>query len=181
VVLDDQTKVDAKTAEVTQVPWSAAELARFTRLVQDSVGFDASRGDSVSVINAPFAAQDGDEIISIPFYTQPWFWDIIKQVLGVLFILVLVFGVLKPVLKNISSAGKGSAGGEHGGDVALGAMGGYGADLADDRVSIGGPQSILLPSPTEGYDAQLNAIKGLVAEDAGRVAQVVKEWINADE
>jgi flagellar M-ring protein FliF len=182
VVLDDQVKVDAETAEVTHVPWTVAEIARFTRLVQDAVGFDASRGDSVSVINAPFAAQDGDEIISIPFYTQPWFWDIIKQVLGVLFILVLVFGVLKPVLKNISSAGKGHAGGGgHGGDMALGAMGGYGADLADDRVSIGGPQSILLPSPTEGYDAQLNAIKGLVAEDAGRVAQVVKEWINADE
>jgi flagellar M-ring protein FliF len=182
VVLDDQSKVDAKTAEVTQVPWSPAEIARFTRLVQDAVGFDASRGDSVSVINAPFAVQDGDEVLSIPFYTQPWFWDIIKQVLGVVFILVLVFGVLKPVLKNISSAGKGhGGGGGHGGDVALGAMGGYGADLADDRVSIGGPQSILLPSPTEGYDAQLNAIKGLVAEDAGRVAQVVKEWINADE
>lgn len=182
VVLDDQVKVDAKTAEVTHVPWSAAELARFTRLVQDSVGFDASRGDSVSVINAPFAAQDGDEVISIPFYTQPWFWDIIKQVLGVLFVLVLVFGVLKPVLKNISSSGKGSAGGgAHGGDVALGSMGGYGADLADDRVSISGPQSILLPSPTEGYDAQLNAIKGLVAEDAGRVAQVVKEWINDEQ
>ncbi len=40
---------------------------------------------------------------------------------------------------------------------------------------------ILLPSPSEGYDAQLNAIKSLVAEDPGRVAQVVKEWINADE
>jgi flagellar M-ring protein FliF len=180
VVLDDQVKVDAKTAEVTHVAWTAPEIARFTRLVQDAVGFDASRGDSVSVINAPFAAQNGDEIISIPFYTQPWFWDIIKQVLGVLFILVLVFGVLKPVMKNLTSAGKPHAGDSHG-DVALGAMGGYGADLADDRVSIGGPQSILLPSPSEGYDAQLNAIKGLVAEDAGRVAQVVKEWINSDE
>jgi flagellar M-ring protein FliF len=182
VVLDDQFKVDAKTAEVTRLPWSAAELARFTRLVQDSVGFDASRGDSVSVINTPFVAQEGDEIISIPFYTQPWFWDIIKQVLGVLFILVLVFGVLRPVLKNISNAGKGSADGAgRGSGVELGAMGGYGGDLSDDRVSIGGPQSILLPSPTEGYDAQLNAIKGLVAEDAGRVAQVVKEWLNDDE
>ena len=48
-------------------------------------------------------------------------------------------------------------------------------------MSLGGPQSILLPSPSEGYDAQLNAIKSLVAEDPGRVAQVVKEWINADE
>jgi flagellar M-ring protein FliF len=39
----------------------------------------------------------------------------------------------------------------------------------------------MMPNPSEGYDAQLNAIKSLVAEDPGRVAQVVKEWINADE
>ena len=50
-----------------------------------------------------------------------------------------------------------------------------------NRVSLSGPQNILLPSPSEGYEAQLNAIKNLVADDPGRVAQVVKEWINADE
>ena len=60
-------------------------------------------------------------------------------------------------------------------------MDGGDGGLASDRVSLSGPQSILLPSPTEGYDAQLNAIKNLVAEDPGRVAQVVKDWINADE
>ena len=54
-------------------------------------------------------------------------------------------------------------------------------ELAEDRVSLGGPPSILLPSPSEGYDAQLNAIKSLVAQDPGRVAQVVKDWINSDE
>jgi flagellar M-ring protein FliF len=54
------------------------------------------------------------------------------------------------------------------------------AGLKSDRL-LGGPQSILLPSPSEGYDAQLNAIKSLVAEDPGRVAQVVKEWISGDE
>jgi flagellar M-ring protein FliF len=62
----------------------------------------------------------------------------------------------------------------------MGGIGGVGG-LSEDRVSLGGPASILLPSPSEGYDAQLNAIKSLVAEDPGRVAQVVKEWINADE
>lgn len=183
VVLDDQMKVDAKTGEVSHQPWSADELARFTRLVQDSVGYDASRGDSVSVINAPFAPAQAEEIDSIPFYSQPWFWDIVKQVLGVLFILVLVFGVLRPVLSNITGGGKGKSlagGGGRDGDLALGESGLEGS-LADDRVSIGGPSSILLPSPTEGYDAQLNAIKNLVAQDPGRVAQVVKEWINADE
>ncbi|MBU0809658.1 MAG: flagellar M-ring protein FliF, partial [Gammaproteobacteria bacterium] len=180
VVVDDQAKLDAATGEVTRVPWSSDDLARFTRLVQDSVGFDASRGDSVSVINTPFSAELGEELIEIPFYTQPWFWDVVKQVLGVLFILVLVFGVLRPVLNNITGAGRGQGDGR-GGDVELGEMGGLGGDLAEDRVSLGGPQSILLPSPSEGYDAQLNAIKSLVAEDPGRVAQVVKEWINADE
>ena len=180
VVVDDQVKIDAATGETTRVPWSSDDLARFTRLVQDSVGFDASRGDSVSVINTPFSAELGEEMIDIPFYTQPWFWDVVKQVLGVLFILILVFGVLRPVLNNITNGGKSHSDGRDG-DVELGEMGALGGDLAEDRVSLGGPQSILLPSPSEGYDAQLNAIKSLVAEDPGRVAQVVKEWINADE
>jgi flagellar M-ring protein FliF len=185
VVVDDQLKLDPATGEATRVPWSNDDLARFTRLVQDSVGFDASRGDSVSVINTPFTVEVGEEIAEVAFYTQPWFWDVVKQVLGVLFILVLVFGVLRPVLNNITSAGKSSnysgSGRNGNGDVELGEMGGLDGGLSADRVSLGGPQSILLPSPTEGYDAQLNAIKSLVAEDPGRVAQVVKEWINADE
>ena len=180
VVVDDQVKVNAADGAVTRAPWTADELARFTRLVQDAVGFDASRGDSVSVINMPFSAERGEVIADPAFYTQPWFWDIVKQVLGVLFILVLVFGVLRPVLNNITGNGKKQLA-LAGGDVELGGMGGLDGELANDRVSLGGPQSILLPSPSEGYDAQLNAIKSLVAEDPGRVAQVVKEWINADE
>ena len=181
VVVDDQVKVNPANGEASRAPWSADELARFTRLVQDAVGFDASRGDSVSVINVPFSAERGEVIADIPFYSQPWFWDIVKQVLGVLFILVLVFGVLRPVLNNITGGGKNKELAGLGSDVELGGMGGLDGELGNDRVSLGGPQSILLPSPSEGYDAQLNAIKSLVAEDPGRVAQVVKEWINADE
>ena len=181
VVLDDQVAV-AADGQLARVPRSAEELARFTRLVQDAVGFDASRGDSVSVINAPFAPDTLDEgFIDIPFYSQPWFWDVVKQVLGVLFILVLVFGVLRPVLNNLANAGKSKDLRVAGDDAELGDMGGLDDGLSTDRVSLSGPQSIMLPSPSEGYDAQLNAIKTLVAEDPGRVAQVVKEWINADE
>jgi flagellar M-ring protein FliF len=177
VVVDDQVKLNPANGETTLVPWTADQLARFTRLVQDAVGFDASRGDSVSVINVPFSTDRGEVIPDIPFYSQPWFWDIVKQAMGVIFILVLVFGVLRPVLNNITNPKS-----KHGdGDVELGGMVGLDGELANDRVSLGGPQSILLPSPSEGYDAQLNAIKSLVAEDPARVAQVVKEWINTDE
>ncbi|EPM95622.1 flagellar M-ring protein FliF C-terminal domain-containing protein, partial [Pseudomonas syringae] len=180
VVVDDMVKTNAANGEVSRAPWSAADLARFTRLVQDAVGFDASRGDSVSVINVPFSSERAEVLPEASFYTQPWFWDIVKQAVGVIFILILVFGVLRPVLNNITS-GKSKELAGFGGDAELGGMGGLDGELSNDRVSLGGPQSILLPSPTEGYDAQLNAIKSLVAEDPGRVAQVVKEWINTDE
>jgi len=180
VVVDDQVKVNAANGESTRSPWSAEDLNRFTRLVQNAVGFDASRGDTVSVVNVPFSAERGETIPDIPFYSQPWFWDIVKQAMGVIFILVLVFGVLRPVLNNITNGKSKQLAGF---DDDMGGMGGMGGgdELSNDRVSLGGPQSILLPSPTEGYDAQLNAIKSLVAEDPGRVAQVVKEWINTDE
>ncbi len=184
VVVDDRITVNPQTGETIRVPWTEQDIARFTRLVQDSVGFNASRGDSVSVINAPFAPVLAQEIADIPFYTEPWFWDIVKQVLGILFILVLVFGVLRPLLRNVVGGDKSKelATTQGLGDAGLSDIDGLDEGLEEDRVSLGGPApSILLPSPSEGYDAQLNAIKGLVAEDPGRVAQVVREWINADE
>ncbi|SEK93285.1 flagellar M-ring protein FliF [Atopomonas hussainii] len=183
VVVDDKVIVNPESGEVTRTPWKTEDLARFTRLVQDAVGFNASRGDSVSVVNTPFATPELEEEGLFPFWQQPWFWDIIKQLLGIILILVLVYAVLRPVFHNIIHGGKGhgEGGSGRGDDIDLGDMAGLSGDLADDRVSIGGRDAIMLPSPSEGYDAQLNAIKGLVAEDPGRVAQVVKEWINADE
>lgn len=183
VVVDNRPQANADTGEITRVPLTEAELANLTQLVRDAVGYDQARGDSVSVVNSAFVPVAGElaEIAPIPFWTQPWFWDIAKQVLGILFALVLVFGVLRPVLKSIG-----------GGNRAATTAQAYPAlsddpllaeDLRDDTVSLSGPASgpVLLPPPGAGYEQQLNAIKGLLAEDPGRVAQVVKEWINADE
>ena len=76
VVVDDQAKVNPADGTVTLAPWTTQELARFTRLVQDAVGFDASRGDSVTVINVPFAPNSAEVISEPAFYKEPWFWDI---------------------------------------------------------------------------------------------------------
>ncbi|MEH6797856.1 MAG: flagellar basal-body MS-ring/collar protein FliF [Halopseudomonas sabulinigri] len=183
VVVDDPSSVNAETGEVTHTPLAEAEIARLTRLVQDAVGFDASRGDSVSVINSAFVAQAAIEPLpSIPFWEQPWFWDVAKQILGILFVLILVFAVLRPALKNLTVSSR-SGSGEGGYPSSLPGGGGLDDDLRPDQVSLSGPSSgpVLLPPPGAGYEQQLNAIKGLLAEDPGRVAQVVKEWINADE
>ena len=185
VVVDNRRELNAETGEVVSVPLTEAELNNLTLLVRDAVGFDQARGDSVSVVNSAFVPAAGEllEIPSIPFWTQPWFWDIAKQVLGILFVLVLVFGVLRPVLKGIGGAGSRPAT-DSPGYPELGADGlPMDAELSEDMVSLSAPteQPVFLPPPGAGYEQQLNAIKGLLAEDPGRVAQVVKEWINADE
>ncbi|KAA0694721.1 flagellar basal body M-ring protein FliF [Halopseudomonas laoshanensis] len=183
VVVDDPVTVNAETGENVSEPLTEADIAQLTRLVQDAVGFDASRGDSVSVINSPFVAvAEMEPLPEIPFWSEAWFWDLAKQVLGILFILILVFGVLRPVLKNLTAQPQNR--GLAGYPAELGGMDDMDEDLRDDRVSLTGPAgsaAVLLPPPGAGYEQQLNAIKGLLAEDTGRVAQVVKEWINADE
>ena len=184
-MVDDPAEINAETGEVTRTPLTEVEIARLTRLVQDAVGFDASRGDSVSVINSAFVAQpDAEPLPSIPFWEQPWFWDVAKQMLGILFVLILVFAVLRPALKNLTVASRGGSGDDgYASSLPGGAMGGLDGDLSPDQVSLSGSGAgpVLLPPPGAGYEQQLNAIKGLLAEDPGRVAQVVKEWINADE
>ena len=184
VVVDNHQRVEAATGEVTSVPLTETELAGLTQLVRDAVGYDQARGDSVSVVNSAFIPTLGEalEVPAIPFWTQPWFWDIAKQVLGILFVLVLIFGVLRPVLKGVVGGNRQSSGSQN--YPALGEPGMLGdEDLRDDMVSLSAPTNpaVLLPPPGAGYEQQLNAIKGLLAEDPGRVAQVVKEWINSDE
>jgi len=105
-----------------------------------------------------------------------------KQFAGVLMIAVLVIGLLRPVLKSLASSGlKVRAEDEAKELAALQASGLDSFDsLSDETVTLTGGDALALPSPEESYEHQLNAVKGLVAEDAGRVAQVIKRWINEE-
>ncbi|RRJ84994.1 flagellar basal-body MS-ring/collar protein FliF [Aestuariirhabdus litorea] len=183
VVINDLTEVNPETGEVTRIPWSQSDLDRFTLLVKDAVGFDVSRGDSVNVINSAFRAEPEEQLPEIPFYTEPWFWEVAKQVAGGLFLLILLFGFVRPMIKNIMNSGGGSRGDSVSAEDldALDAASGGESGLGDDRVTLSGAGGILLPGPHEGYEQQLNAVKGLVAEDPGRVAQVIKQWVADDE
>jgi flagellar M-ring protein FliF len=51
----------------------------------------------------------------------------------------------------------------------------------DVQFSSGGGGSLPNPgSDNGGYDRQINTVRGLIAEDPGRVAQVVKKWVGSD-
>lgn len=181
VVLDDRPALAAAAGEPATQAWTPEELERISAVVRDVVGYSEERGDSVTVINNRFAPLVIEEMGSEPIWQQDWLLSTIKQAGGLLLVFLLVFGVLRPVLRNLAALGSQSK------DMARVAGGGEFADLdidgkpvANDKVTLSGGDDILLPGPDDGYERQLNAIKGLVAQDPGRVAQVVKQWINDD-
>ena len=96
--------------------------------------------------------------------------------------LIVVFAVIRPTFRNLTDAGAQAKEAVLGNDGdGTSGMDGFSLDGVDAGVSItGGGGEFLLPGASEGYDKQVNALKGLVAEDPARVAQVVRTWVNAD-
>lgn len=184
VVLDDRVEVDQAGNE-TREPWTEAEVERLETLVRDAVGFSAARGDSVNVLNSPFRGRVGMEEYQAPeqpWWQQDWVQDYAKQLAGILVIVLLVFGLLRPVLKSLARTGGKASEDEEARELAAleeSGLGGYDG-LSDETVTLTGG-ALGLPGPEENYEQQLNAVKGMVADDPGRVAQVVKSWINRDD
>lgn len=184
VVVDDKIVRNAEGVE-TAVPWTEAELERLSILVRDAVGFSAVRGDSVNVLNSPFANRVIDPMAgmeSVPWW-QEWVIPNIKYIASVLVILLIVFGLLRPMFKSLAKQGGAIAEEEEARQLAaLEAAGAAGLDgMSDETVTLTGGHALMLPGPEQGYEEQINAIKGLIADDPGRVAQVVKKWINRDD
>jgi flagellar M-ring protein FliF len=183
VVVDDLSSINAESGEVLKTPWDQNELERLRILVQDAVGYSALRGDSVNVVNTPFVAEAPIVTEDIPIWKEDWVWDVAKQAMAVIFVLVLVFGILRPILRNLAVAGTAGnvAGLGAAGEVSAELAGLDGADFSSDSVTFGSDDD-LLPTPNESFDYQLNAIRSMVAEDPARVAQAVKQWVgNEDE
>ncbi|GGC75484.1 flagellar basal-body MS-ring/collar protein FliF [Marinobacter halophilus] len=179
LAVDDMRVVNPETGAVTFEPWPEVELQRLSMLVRDAVGYSAARGDSVTVMNTAFAQEETMEFDTPGFWEQPWFWDLMKQVLAGLVILILVLGLLRPTLKSLSGAGSKERGDDSDGSYGGGLDGIEGGDALREAMS--SQDDLLLPGATDSYDRQVNALKGLIAEDPARVAQVMRQWVNVDD
>lgn len=184
VVVDDKV-VKTEDGTETRQAWSANDLERLSILVRDAVGFSAVRGDSVNVLNAPFTTGvvlPETEIAPVPWWEQ-WLMPHIKSIASVIIILALIFGLLRPVFKSLARNGGSIAEQEEARQLAALEAAGLGGmeGVADETVTLSGGSALLLGGPEQGYEQQLNAIKGLIADDPGRVAQVVKKWVNQGE
>ena len=174
----------ADPANATQkIARSAEELARISRLIQAAIGFNEQRGDIVSVDSFPFISA---EVLPTPppleFYQEELFQTMLKPVIGLVLGLILIFAVLKPTLKRLSTASPSSGGQQmaQGDDLDLSGLTGKPGEggLAEDQVILAGHDNLELPSPTVGEVKKLEQAKGVVNNNPTLVAQLVKNWVD---
>jgi len=104
-VLVDGTTVLNEEGETVYQPRTEQEIQQLTALVRSAVGFDANRGDSVEVVNLPFAVVDTNE----EFYDESLLLGFEKNKLvefaqivtvAVMMILVVML-ILKPMVNRL--------------------------------------------------------------------------------
>ncbi len=182
-VLVDNLRVPGKDGKVAARPLSAKQIADITALVKDAVGYDASRGDSVNVVNASFVDEStGLDPEPVPIWQQPIVLTVARLVLGAAIAIVLLLTVVRPLVSSlISPKGAGRAP-----QIPGGAMPNPGDQLHGPaaRESLPEPrhaEHAAPAAPRMSYEKQVEVAQQLVSQDPKRVAQVVMNWVNTDE
>ena len=168
-----QAGADGKT---TQRALTDTELARIETLVQQAIGYNAARGDMVSVVNAPFARGDAlDAPEAPPFWQHPRARELLRIGLGGLAVLVLILTVLRPAFRQLLAP-----------KVPQTATVTVLPEDEEIPVTLSAPAEKPRPQPRVtaeaalNFDEKLQVAKTAVSNDPKRVANVVRNWVESD-
>lgn len=170
VVIDNMRTTDAN-GKVAETPLTQDQLTRITTLVRDAVGFDQSRGDSVSVVNQSFQPQNTTvpDIEKPPIWQNPLLRDIAKILAGLVIVALLLLLVIKPLIRNLTAAVQ-----------PLLMPAGPNAQAPSGEYAMQ-PGAASRTGTALAYEQQIAQARSLVTKDPARVAQVVKDWVQNDE
>lgn len=153
---------------------TAEELTRIEALVKEAVGFNAERGDSVSIMNAPFVREAVDTTVAeLPLWQQPMLLNVLRVLAGALLLLLLIFGVLRPALRQLVTPPQPVQITPEGQPM-LGAEGMQALPPGEANA----PALPMLRSAQ--YEDKVAAARATAAQDPRKVAQLVKGWVGAD-
>ncbi len=188
VLVDDRVSV-ADDGSTTRTPLSNEEITRMNTLVRQTIGFDEERGDEVNVINASFTPLD--EIGEVPegsLLENPWIQFALKWIWPFILILIVIFTILKPSIKGLTSytppghrlesegeeAGEGGARAGGRGEAGEGGVEGLEGPEGVAQLEHMGEGGIPLP---KDHDEKVEFAQNMAKEDPKKVAIVVKDWL----
>ncbi|WP_233492952.1 flagellar basal-body MS-ring/collar protein FliF [Chromobacterium sp. ATCC 53434] len=198
-VVVNYRRMPDKSGEMKPTPLTAQEVQQINNLVKEAMGYNNGRGDTLNVVNAAFA--DNAQPVTVQERVMDYVTDngtsLVKYGLLAIAVLYLLFGVVRPIMRDLvkptpapGAAGAAGIGGAIGpGGRLLGVAGEEGeagmAGAGGGAGGAGGPGGGAGEDPREAqrrqYSSNLEAVRELVKSDPRMAAQIIKEWISADE
>ncbi|MBC7717756.1 MAG: flagellar M-ring protein FliF [Pseudorhodobacter sp.] len=169
VVVNHRSTTDAK-GKVSTTPLSTEELEKLTALVQESIGFNKERGDSVKVINAPFQVTPPSKEVSAPLWRQPEVIDMLRSAAVpaglALVALIVFFGMVRPALK-VAFAPPAPAPGTKVNAV---------VNDAEMLPALDGQDMKALPAPQ--FNQSLEQARQMAKQNPSAAASIVSGWVS---
>lgn len=167
-VVVNYRKTTDKSGKVAMKPLTTAETTQITNLVKEAMGYNQARGDTLNVVNSPFASVEQESIPELPMWKQPDNIQLAKQtgkyLLMAAALLLLYLRVLKPMLKKISEA------------AALP------APVPNAQLHHGARGELVdMSAGQRNYQDNLSRAQKLANEDPRVVANIVKTWVASNE
>ncbi len=185
-VIIREKKIVTPEGLVTFEKFSDEKLLEIKSLVQEALGFDEVRGDSVTVTSAPFV--DILEVDVVPWYESESIKELAQQLATVLILAIVIFGALHPLLKRVLVPAGYTSGPS--------AMASDDIDDADEKIEVQEGESLedikakLKPKKSaisaemldtaNTYDDKVAVIRMIVGDEAGRVSSVFKGMMEKD-
>jgi flagellar M-ring protein FliF len=164
-------KSGASAQKPKYVPRSPEELQKIEALVKSAVGFNAERGDQLSVVNVPFQETGEEGTAEAPkiwekIAEKPIVSDVLKNaLLGVAF-LALIFLVIRPLMKMVPAPRRDRG-------ESFEPLGSHGADTYE-KLDGGGKAAQL----QEGIDYKgQTELLAVVKQDPYQTAQIIQNWL----
>ncbi|MBY6017003.1 flagellar basal-body MS-ring/collar protein FliF [Ferrimonas balearica] len=151
--------------------WSQAQLDQLGQLVQDAIGFEAARGDSLSLHAFPFAAQPVPEMEPLPWWQTQEYQLYLRYLIGALLGLGLILFVLRPLVKHLTRTVEQEKAQAEAAQAAL----------LPKHEPVVEPATPELPPPGSALSVQLEHLSLLANEEPARVAEVITQWMSNNE
>ena len=172
-VVVNYRKVTDKAGKVSMKPLTPAETAQITNLVKEAMGYNQARGDTLNVVNSPFAVAEHEAIPELPMWKQPENIQMAKvsgkYLLMVAGLLLLYLRVMKPLMKKIAETHALPAPDKN-------------AHLHHTHLMQGANGELLeVQDGQRNYQDGLTRAQKLANEDPRVVANIVKTWVGNNE
>ncbi|NCG09800.1 MAG: flagellar M-ring protein FliF [Alphaproteobacteria bacterium] len=186
VLVRERENINPETGLLEAVALTPAQIANIEQLVTNAIGINQERGDQLTVNSAAFVSNIGG--ISKAWYEIDFFINLVQQFMTFLIMGIIVLGVIRPLINRIlipSAHGKpGEAMIGLDDDVDLETVEiQEGESLEDIKAKLKPKKASISPEMLDtanSYDDKVAIIRMIVGEESGRVANVFKSMMKAE-